>query len=98
MNSPWKRSKGNGNETYGLELDALDLDSDQTIQSLQEKYRELIIDQSIIVFPSFHLWDYVNSSVYTNKLATLYDNKANIERVIANIGPNLCGKVTKDCV
>ena len=46
----------------------------------------------------YFLWSHIKSLVYTNKPATLGELRANIEREITAVSPNLCEKVVKNWV
>ncbi|GFY54861.1 putative DD41D transposase [Trichonephila inaurata madagascariensis] len=46
----------------------------------------------------FFLWGYVKSLVYANKPTTLEELKANIERKIAAVSAEMCGRVMENWV
>ena len=79
-----------------------------TIDLLKGKFGERVISRndpverqprSCDLTPlDFFLWGHIKSLVYTNKPATLYDLKDNIQREIANIPVEMCARVVENWV
>ena len=79
-----------------------------TIDLLKSKFDERVISRNGPVdWPSrscdltpldFFLWGYVKSLVYANKLTKLEDLRANIEREIAAVSAEMCGRVIENWV
>ncbi|GFY43575.1 putative DD41D transposase [Trichonephila inaurata madagascariensis] len=77
-----------------------------TIDLLKNKFDERVISRngpvdwpprSCDLTPlDFFLWDYVKSLVYVNKPTTLKELKANIEREIAVVSAEMCGRVMEN--
>ncbi|GFY74769.1 putative DD41D transposase [Trichonephila inaurata madagascariensis] len=78
-----------------------------TIDLLKNKFDERVISRngpvdwpprSCDLTPlDFFLWGYVKSLVYANKPTTLEELKANIEREIAAVSAEMCGRVMENC-
>lgn len=78
----------------------------ETIELLKSKFGERVISRngpvnwpprSCDLTPlDFFLWGYVKSLVYANKPETLEDLRANIEREIAAVPVELCGRVIEN--
>lgn len=59
------------------------------------------MDRSIILLTKCYftpLWSYVQSLPYLNKPETLHNSQLNIERLSADIRPNLCEKIMANCI
>ncbi|GFY78708.1 putative DD41D transposase [Trichonephila inaurata madagascariensis] len=79
-----------------------------TIDLLKNKFDERVISRNGPVdWPSrscdltpldFFLWGYVKSFGYANKPTTLEELKANIEREIAAVSAEMCGRVMENWV
>lgn len=97
INDMWFQQDGATSHTAGV-----------TIDLLQSKFGERVISRNgPVEWPprscdltplDFFLWGYVKSLVYANKPASLEELRANIEREIAAVSVEMCGRVIENWV
>ncbi|GFY76899.1 putative DD41D transposase [Trichonephila inaurata madagascariensis] len=96
LDSMWFQQDGTTNHTAHV-----------TIDLLRNKFDERLSRNGTVDWPprscyltplDFYLWGYVKSLVYANKPTTLEELKANIEREIAAVLAEICGRVMENWV